>query len=71
VKKKPSSKRLASFHALGRFSVYCGRERLGHCVQISQRRYAAYDCASRFLGKFSGRKAACLALVKNAEGAAQ
>jgi hypothetical protein len=39
-------------------SVYEGRERLGHYVRISAKRYAAYDASDRFIGKFASKRAA-------------
>ena len=39
-------------------SVYDGRQRLGHYVRISAKRYAAYDASDRFIGKFASKRAA-------------
>jgi hypothetical protein len=39
-------------------SVYFGRQRLGHYVRISPKRYAAYDARNRLLAKFASKRKA-------------
>ena len=57
----PKRKNVPLLHA-----VYFGRERLGHYVRISSKRYNAYDAENRPLGRFRGRSAAYAAVSKAA-----
>ena len=52
-------------------SVYEGRERLGHYVRISPKRFAAYDARNRLLGKFGSTTAAFGAVGRRRGGSAQ
>ena len=52
-------------------SVYEGRERLGHYVRISPKRYAAYDARDRLLGKFTSTRKAFAAVGASGRGGDQ
>jgi hypothetical protein len=49
-------------------SVYFGRQRLGHYVRISPKRYAAYDARNRLLGKFASTRKAFAAVGASTRG---